>query len=831
VILGRDKNILVIDDDQAVRESLAAFLEDREFHVITAANGRLGLDVVAREAVDVVIVDLRMPEVDGLEVLTRVRRDRPRLPVIVVSGTGDIADVVEALRLGAWDYVLKPIEDMSVLTYAIQRSLERADLLRVNLAYQESLELEVEARTEKLRISNTRLHTLNERLRRIVDSTRNLSGCTSVEQYGSMLLEEFGRHMTASGGSLFLVEDDRLSLVHSLDPGHAPSVIPLPLPSESVLSQALVGGRVIRVEDIRETSDLNPSGWGKYGDGSLLVIPLTDEHGQVLALISLHSRRGPSFSEEDEEIGHILASYASETLRAARAAGALADSEKMHRLLTENQRDLVMSLSLDARVLYCSPSIADFGGYDPDEETGVPIRKFFARQDEYARALRSINKMISDGRPAFMEFEFAARDGTLLPVEASARPLVEDGEITAIQCVLRDLTFRKQAVREKAELEEQLRHSQRLEAVGHLAGAVAHDFNNLLSPILGYSEILLLDIAEGDSRHGKVDQIHSAAVRARNLTRQLLAFGRKQTLEMTTLDLNDAVTGFEKMLRRTIRENVEVTIRLTQSIGSVCGDVGQIEQILLNLAINAQDAMIEGGQLTIETAEAKLTEDEVRADPGAEPGRFVVLRVSDTGCGMDEATIEHIFEPFYTTKGTGTGLGLSSAYGIAKQHCGCVRVHSAPGRGSTFEVLLPRCEDIPEKRARSSTEGQGPRGTERIFVVEDEEMVRDLTVMALNRHGYEVIAAETGEGCLRQIAEYDNAIDLLLTDVVMPGMNGKELYDEVTSILPDVKVIYMSGYSDVVIEEHGIHKAKADFLQKPFSIFDLTSMVRKALDA
>ena len=395
-----------------------------------------------------------------------------------------------------------------------------------------------------------------------------------------------------------------------------------------------------------------------------------------------------------------------------------------------------------------------------------------------------------------------------------------------------DATGLRKAERERAKLEEQLRQSQKMESVGQLAGGVAHDINNLLTPILGFSELLLADIAPGDARAEDVKQIRGAAERARDLTRQLLAFSRKQVLSLEVVDLRDIVARFEKLVRRTIREDIEIHMRVPKWLGSVRADRSQIEQVLMNLVVNAQDAMPEGGALTMELQDTALDEADALVHPEVSPGPYVQLSVSDSGSGMDPATMERIFEPFFTTKSKGTGLGLSTAYGIVRQHGGSLQVRSQPGRGSVFLMYLPCVPEDVERppRALAREPAAAEEGGETVLVVEDMADVRELACAVLARGGYRVIAAENGARALEIAQKRGLPIHLLLTDVIMPGMNGDVLYQHMARLRPGLKVLYMSGYIDGMIAHRGVLKEGVSLIQKPFSIDALKRAVRMALD-
>ena len=368
-----------------------------------------------------------------------------------------------------------------------------------------------------------------------------------------------------------------------------------------------------------------------------------------------------------------------------------------------------------------------------------------------------------------------------------------------------------------------------MESIGRLAGGVAHDLNNLLSPILGYSDLLMADSTVHDAHKKKLKQIINASLRARELVHQLLAFGRKQILEYKPFDLNRVLSEFEALMRRVIREDIEIKIIRSPLLKPVTADRGQIEQVIMNLAVNAADAMPQGGTITIETAAARLDERFAVAHPGATPGTYALLCVSDTGCGMDEQTRLQIFEPFFSTKGT-TGLGLATVYGIVKQHKGNIWVSSEPGKGTIVKVYLPMDEAQFSPVQDDEQVSDTIPGTETILLVEDSDQVRDIVRDILNSHGYTVIAAGNATEALQLLQTHHGDIQMLLTDVVMPDMNGKQLYEKATQFRPALKVLFMSGYTNnVVLHQAGLEEG-IQFIQKPFTTQALAAKVRRVLE-
>ncbi|MFW5770690.1 MAG: ATP-binding protein, partial [Spirochaetota bacterium] len=428
------------------------------------------------------------------------------------------------------------------------------------------------------------------------------------------------------------------------------------------------------------------------------------------------------------------------------------------------------------------------------------------------------------------EFKIVHKGGDEKWVDFWAQPVQFRGEIAVLIAAI-DITQRKNFEAKQKNLEEQLRHSQRLEAIGRLAGGVAHDFNNLLSPIMGYAELLTAE-REGDiPLKRKLCEILKAAESAKALTGHLLAFSRKQLLQQNVINLNTLLDNFLMILKRTIRENIQIRLVPHTNLWNIMGDSSQIEQILMNMTINAQDAMPNGGDLIIETTNVTL--DILYSDEyhQIEPGEYVLLTISDTGTGIDRETIENIFDPFYTTKphGMGTGLGLSTVYGIVRQHRGHIHVYSEPGKGSTFKIYFPREKEEVTNARTDSKPDEIVSGDETILLVEDETMVREMTARVLQSIGYSIIEASSAEEALEKAGTYNGTLHLLLTDIIMQDMNGIDLYQRISSKRPGLKVLFMSGYNPDLLDSLDLLVSTDNYIQKPFSIKTLSTMIRNIL--
>jgi PAS domain S-box-containing protein len=508
-----------------------------------------------------------------------------------------------------------------------------------------------------------------------------------------------------------------------------------------------------------------------------------------------------------------------------RADDALRESEERYRDLVENAHDIIYSHDLEGNYTSMNKAGESITGY-PTEETLTMNLSQMMSPEYLPKAQEMLDRKLAGEKVTAYEVELIAKDGRRVTVEANTKLVLLDGVPVGVQGIARDVTERKQ-------LEDQLRQSQKMEAIGQLAGGVAHDFNNLLTAINGYSGLALQRIDDNHPLRGYLEEIKKAGDRAANLTRQLLAFGRKQILQPLPINLNDVVTDMNKMLQRLIGEDIVLTAKLDPALGKIKADPGQVEQVLVNLVVNARDAMPQGGNLTIETTTIDLDQEYAGRHVGVVPGRYVMLAVSDTGTGMSEDTRDRIFDPFFTTKekGKGTGLGLSTVYGIVKQSGGNIWVYSELGHGTTFKVYLPELTAALQKTEAVAVESPMPGGSETILLVEDEDVVRGLARKILEHAGYQVLEASRGEEAVRLCLERAGPIDLLLTDVVMPETSGKEVADRMTKLFPGLRVLFMSGYTDEAIVHHGVLDSNVEFIQKPFTPAALVRKVRAVLDS
>ena len=506
------------------------------------------------------------------------------------------------------------------------------------------------------------------------------------------------------------------------------------------------------------------------------------------------------------------------------AEQALRDSEEQYRSLVQGVRDVIFALSPDGIIASLNPAFETITGSPRSAWLGKPFDGLVHAED-LPLALELLGRVVRGEPRPTAQFRIHTSKGDYRVVEFSATAQLRDDRLIGILGIGRDVT-------ERVQLEQQLRQAQKMEAVGRLAGGIAHDFNNILTAITGYADLLLEDLAAKDPRRQDAEEIRKASDRAAGLTRQLLAFSRQQVLQPRVVDLNALVSELEKMLRRLLGEDVTLATALAPTLGRVRTDPGQLEQVIMNLAVNARDAMPTGGRLTIETADVEFDAAFAGDHYPAQPGEYVMLAVTDTGSGMDAETQVHLFEPFFTTKekGKGTGLGLATVYGIVKQSGGFIWVYSELGVGSTFKIYLPRVEAAAEPPSSRAAPAPVARGTETVLVAEDEAPVRAVARQTLERYGYRVLEAPSAEAALDVAQRYSGPIHLLLTDVIMPGLSGRDLAVRLATLRPETRVIYMSGYTDDAITRHGVLEPGFVFVQKPFTPDRLARAVREVLD-
>jgi PAS domain S-box-containing protein len=719
---------------------------------------------------DVVIADYRLPDWTGMEALRELRHLGRDIPLILVTGELGDERAVECVKSGAADYLLKN-GNLARLPIAVARAIEEKRTRDESRLAQQLIEQAQQQAREQ-----------EERFLQLAETIDEVFFVMDAAHRETLYINP--AYEKTWGRSCQSLYDNPESFVEPVPAGDRERLV-------AYMDRVSRGEQAGKLE----YRIIQPNGNVRW----LLAhaVPIRNQHGDV----------------------YRIGGVALDITESRDAQMALEEIAERLQKLTETSFDAI-DITENGIIQEANPGYLRMFGYERMEDViGRPVSDFVSdasRDDVEMRVTNNIE--------GTYELEGRRQDGKKLFLEATARTHVMRGRTVRITA-LRDMT-------ERRALEEQFRQAQKMEAVGRLAGGVAHDFNNLLTVILSYTDMLIEGVSPRDPRTEDLGEIRKATVAASSLTRQLLAFSRQQVIEPRLINLNDIVESSEKMLRRLIGEDIEVQTTLASAPLTVMIDPGQLEQVMMNLAVNARDAMPTGGKLTLETANVVLDPEYARDHWPVVPGNFAMLAMSDIGCGMDEQTRALMFEPFFTTKaaGQGTGLGLATVYGIVKQSNGFIWVYSEPGKGTSFKIYFPLLDQTPEQYA-TKHHSEAPRGgTETILLAEDATAVRIAARQILERFGYTVLEAANGTDALG-IALNGATIDLLLTDVVMPEMSGRELVDKFAKIRPNTKVLFMSGYTDDAIVRHGVLRPGTAYLQKPFSPDTLARKVRHVLDS
>jgi two-component system cell cycle sensor histidine kinase/response regulator CckA len=851
--------ILIVEDSPTQAAQLRHLLEEDGYRVTAAANGSLALLAARRETPALILSDIVMPEMDGYAFCRAVKSDDQLrdVPVILMTSLSTAGDVIKGLQCGADNFIRKPYENTYLLArinYVLtNRTLRHTEKLQIGVhillggenhfitadrqqildllisTYEEAVHLnaDLKAREEQLARSNRTLVGLY----RIAEA---LNQATSQHEVFERVLDEAMELPGVQAGWFFLREGEtgfRVAAARGLPPALN---IPAAMEGDCLCRRRLLSGELAQVTNILECERLQMAQGVTRGLRCHASVPLS-AGGRVVGVMNLVGSQQGLFGNEElrvlNGVGNQIALALERVAARARAdqyAQQLADrveiAETKYQTLMQHANDAIFIVDPAGPVLEVNGQAEAMLGRPSTEIVGHRLMDLVT-QESHGEAASHFQQLLIKGAAHLPDIHLRHSDGRQVCADFSASLVHVRGE-PFVLAIARDVT-------ERNRLERQFQQAQKMEAIGQLAGGVAHDFNNLLTVILGYSEFLMETFPADDSRRQDVGEIRKAGQSAGSLTRQLLAFSRKQILEPVVLDLNAVLANSDRMVRRLIGEHIRIISRFDPELGLVKADAGQIEQILVNLVVNAQDAMPEGGTITIETGNVELDEPYVRTHVGAALGPHIVLAVSDTGHGMSEQTQSHLFEPFFTTKekGKGTGLGLATIYGIVKQSGGSIWVSSELERGTTFTVCFPRVEGVAAPLVSARSLVQSLTGTETILLAEDASGLLELAKKILERYGYTVLEAPNGIEALQICERHQGPIHLLLTDVVMPGMSGRDLADRVAALYPGLKVLYTSGYTDSAIVQRGVLSAGTAFLQKPYAPEALARKVRDLLDA
>jgi PAS domain S-box-containing protein len=569
------------------------------------------------------------------------------------------------------------------------------------------------------------------------------------------------------------------------------------------------------------------------GAKSLLSVPLISGN-QPIGVLHFRSKKNNIYSERNLRVAESIANQIAGAIANTqifreyiRAEVSLRDSQDYLKNLLDSIRAGIIVIDLETHAIVDINAFAiEMIGVAKEQVLGRMCHQYICPAEDGKCPITDLGQAVDCSEHVLLKV-----NGDRIPVLKSVIPTMREGRGYLIESFI-DISERKRAEAEAISFQEQLRQSQKMEAIGKLAGGIAHDFNNLLTVIKGYNQLSLMELKKDDPLRANIEEVQKAAERAAALTRHILAFSRRQILQFKVFDLNTLLHNLDKLLRRLIGEDIELVTFYSEDLGKVKTDPGQIEQVVMNLAVNARDAMPHGGKLTIEMANVELDQAYAQVHRGVTPGRYVMFAVSDTGVGMTPEVKERIFEPFFTTKemGKGTGLGLSTVYGIVKQSGGNIWAYSEPGQGTTFKIYLPRVDESAEEVREKVVREEIPDGNETILVVEDEEPVRNLAVRILQKQGYRVLDASQGDNALLIYKQHKGPIHLMVTDMVMPGMSGLELAQRLESFNSEIKVLFISGYTDQAIVHHGVLERGMNYIQKPFTPDALTRKVREVLN-
>lgn len=796
------QEILIVDDTPASLQLLSRILTEHGYRVRPASSGSLALRSAAAKAPDLILLDVKMPGMDGFEVCRRLKAEERtrRIPVVFVSAMDESAEKVKGFAAGGLDYIAKPFETEEVLA-RVRIHLRMRELT-------EHLEQLIRERTGELVETNNKLQL------EIVEHT---------EAEESLRVSQQRLQLAARAGNIGIWEWDVAK-------------------NELIWDDRMYALYNLRREDFH----------GAYEAWSRTVHPDDRTHinGEIQAALRGEREYAAEFRIVRSDGTVRIISAASQTIRdqdgtALRMIGTNIDITE-HKLAEEGKKRQAEFLQLmidtipspvfykdrHGRYLSCNRAFESFYGITREQIAGKTVF------DIAPKDLAEVYKQTDDelfNHPGMQIYEagFMSADGIRHDVMFHKATFQgPDGEPAGIIGVMVDITERKRTEKETQHLQEQLAQAQKMESIGRLAGGVAHDFNNMLAVILGNAELALHETDLALHLRTNLEVILKAAERSADLTRQLLAFARKQTVMPKVLDLNATVTGMLQMLQRLVGEDIDLVWMPGSELWQIRIDPAQVDQILMNLAANARDAIAGVGRVSIETKNVHLDDAYCASHIDILPGEFVMLAMSDDGSGMDRETAANIFEPFFTTKeqGKGTGLGLATVYGIVKQNNGSIDVQSERGLGTAFTIYLPRYVGKRSAAVRETEMISQIGGGETVLLVEDEPMLLDLTQAMLKRLGYTVITAGTPGEAIRLASEHAGEIDLLITDVVMPEMNGRDLAKRLLSLYPNLKRLFISGFTADVIVHRGILEEGVNFLQKPFAMVDLAEKVRKALD-
>jgi len=929
------RRVLIVDDDLDFAETIADILEPIGYEVRLAHSSAEARKEIANFPASVALLDIRLGSSEsGIQLIGELKEIRPGVLCIMMTGFAALETAIQALKDGAYDYLRKPVSPADLFA-TLGRCFSTVELLEAKNKSDAALQKR-----------NEELANLNQRMRGIVEAARRLAASNTLQELGYMMMEEFTTLMSSHGGSLFLVHEDRLQLLHSVDLDHVPESIPLPVLERSVFWHVFQTRESLLMEDVTRDKGTIRSGWQGYENGSTLVFPILDHTGQIGALLSLHNPQTPPFVRQDQELGMILASLCAEVLRNLRANTALEEEKTRFREMTDMLPAIVYEIDKDERLTFLSresKSLTGYGGEDISQ--GLSVADLFVEKDR-KHFTDNLERLLAGEEPSNGDYTLAGRGGRQIPVLAHSAPIVRDSKMVGLRGFIFDITERVKAERHRSQLamavdqaaelmlildvdgvlqyinpvyhflagikpteciggdfqnilsedhgedffesmwdtlrdgkiwagrldtrradgssyeseatisplrnsdgeivnyvavlrdisheallEKRLRQAEKLEAIGTLAGGIAHDFNNILSPIIGFTEIVREDLEEGSEPHSNLEKVLNACHMARELVRRILTFSRQAEAERKPVDVKQVLKEALKLLRPSIPSTIDIRTDI-EGDGSVFADPTQIHQLVMNLSTNAYQAMQElGGILRISLSNLVPNEEILANHPRLQANReHLVLKVSDTGVGMTKATLERIFDPFFSTKemGKGTGLGLATVHGIVMEMGGDISVTSELGEATEVTIYMPRY-DLASKESKRKSPKVPVGGKERILFVDDEEMILQLGEKMLTRLGYRVETAYGSETGLARFEGSPQNYDLIITDQTMPGLTGQELAIKIKKIRADIPIILITGFSSVLDLDRLNKIGISQIVHKPFTRHDIGTAIQMVL--
>ncbi len=791
--------ILTIDDEEAIRSSFREHLEDYNYDVIEAEDGKKGIESFRKYSPDLILVDLRMPEVDGLEVLKVVTEESPDTPIIVVSGTGVITDAIEALHRGAWDYLLKPVKELDELVHVIENNLEKSRLRIENREYQDHLELMVAQKTAELKRSNEKLDSIIKTVPDIIYRLDNEGYITflsdSVSNYGYEPEELIGTNI--------------FSIIH---PGYLEKV-------KHRINERRTGDRRTReLEVVILTKNSN-------------YVPFEIKYRDLFFTSTFEVEAEGLYNEQNDGKLQFVGTQGilRDISQRKEAEKKLKASEERFRTLAEYAPDMIQIWNEEGKIVQVNKFSSHKLEYSKEEFLNMDIHKLCPELYE------KIDKHnLWDFEPGENSITFTTKmhtkNGEIIPVEMKVGTILLN-ENKFLLAYGRDITERMENEKKNLELEKQLRQAQKMEAIGTLAGGIAHDFNNMLTPILGYSDLLKNEFKKGSFAYKGLLEVQNAASRAADLVKQILTFSRQKEKQRETLYFYTILKEAVKLLRGSIPPNVQIKTSIDENCHPISADPTQMHQVIMNICTNAYQAL-EGadGILEIIQTEVDIQNDKINDVVRINNGKYNKIIFKDNGCGMDQETQEHIFEPYFTTKekGKGTGLGLATVHGIIKNHNGYIFCDSKPGKGTTFTIYLPVPDRVIENKVTIEKEPEDVTGHEKILVVDDEANVLRMLQTGLNILGYKVNAFQKSMAAFNNFQKNPLDYDVVILDQIMPVMTGLDMARKIKEIRSDIPIILHTGFSETLSTED--KQLISAFFMKPVRIHEIARTIREIMD-